>query len=123
MQFEYLSQQVEDGKAQLMEVRSLLDELQETLLAIAELETKPKSSMVSLGANAFVKSSIDGEKVIVPIGANVLCQKEPAEARQLLEERGQKLAAAASNIEKALSQLLQMRQGIMQQAERQQAPT
>lgn len=117
MQFEYFSQQIEDAKRQLNEVRSLLDELQETLLAIVELEANPKNSMVSLGANAFVKSKISSDKIIVPIGANVLCEKTPAEARAILEERGQKLASVASNIEKALAQLLQMRQSIMQQAQ------
>ena len=117
MQFNYLSQQVEEAKAQLNEMRMALQEMQETLFAIVELEAKPKSTLVLLGASSFVPSKIETEKVLVPIGANVLAMKTPLDARKVIEERAAKLLSAITNVEKALGQMLQMRQSLMQQAQ------
>ena len=55
--------------------------------------------------------------MLVPIGANVLAMKTPLDARKVIEERAAKLLSAITNVEKALGQMLQMRQSLMQQAQ------
>ncbi len=116
MQFNYLTNQIEEAKRQLTETRVALQEMQETLFAIAELETKP-NTITSLGGTAFVRSKIETKEVIVPIGANVLAAKSPSEARKVIEERATKLAETVGKIESALGQMLQARQAIIQRAQ------
>ena len=117
MQFEYLTSQIEEAKRQLGELKLVLEEAQETLLALAELQLEQKSSMTSLGSNIFVKSTIHANTVIAPIGGNVYCQKPIVEARQIVETRATKISQLASNIEKALMQMMQARQQLIQQAQ------
>ncbi len=117
MQFNYISGQIEEARRQLGELRMVLQEAQETLLALAELETKPKSTMVALGSSVFVSATLEQGKVIAPIGTNVFVKQTPQEAMKSIEQRASKLNEAAQNIEKTLSQMASMRQKIMQQAQ------
>ncbi len=118
-QFAYISSQIEEAQRQLSELKMAIQEVQETVMGLIELsEEKPKTTMVSLGGNAFIPAKLDTGKAIVPIGANVLAMKTPAEARQILENRLSKLSASASNIEKTLMQFLQMRRQLVELAQR-----
>ncbi len=119
MQFQYVSSQIEDAKRQLGELRLVLQEAQETLLALAELETKPKSTMTSLGSSVFVPTTIKSDKVIAPVGANVFTEQTPQQAMAVIEQRATKLSEAAKNIENTLQQMLNLRQQLIQQAQSQ----
>ncbi len=120
MQYQYITSQIEQAQRQLNEMRGVLEEIQETTFAIAELEAKPKSALVAIGSNAFVKVKIETDKVIAPIGANVLSLKTPEEARKILEERAAKVSSVVSNIERALTQMYQLQQKVVDQAQSQQ---
>lgn len=120
MQFNYVSAQIEEAKRQLGETRLALQEAQETLLAITELEKKPKGTIVSLGNNAFVPAKMESEKIIVPIGANVLAQKTPKEALAFVEERVARISQVVTNIERALGQMFQLRQQLVEKLQAQQ---
>ncbi len=120
MQYRYINSQIEQGERQLNEMRQVLAEIEETTMAIAELETKPKSALVAIGSNAFVKANIETAKVIAPIGANVLSLKTPEEARSILAERAAKVASVISNVERALTQMYQLQQKVVEQAQSQQ---
>ncbi len=117
MQFQYLTSQIEQAKQQFTELKLVLEEAQETLLALAELESKPATTMTSLGSSIFVKSAIASDKVIAPIGANVYCQKSITEAKQIVEMQANKVNQLTVNVEKALTQMMQARQQIIQQAQ------
>ncbi len=117
MQFQYLTSQIEQAKQQFTELKVVLEEAQETLLALAELEQKPATTMTSLGSSIFVKSAISPNSVIAPIGANVYCQKSITEARQIVEMQANKVNQLTVNVEKALTQMMQARQQIIQQAQ------
>lgn len=122
MQYRYIASQIEQGERQLNEMRQVLAEIEETTMAIAELETKPKSSLVAIGSNAFVKANIETSKVIAPIGANVLSLKAPEEARQILADRAAKVASVISNVERALTQMYQLQQKVVEQAQQSESP-
>ncbi len=117
MQFNYISAQIEEVNRQLGEMQVALQEVQDTLMAITEMEKKPKSTMVSVGAAAFAPAKIETNKILVPTGANVFSIKKPADAIKTIEERAVKLQGAITNIEKTLSQLLQIRQQIIQKTQ------
>ncbi|MFH0713347.1 MAG: prefoldin subunit alpha [Candidatus Micrarchaeota archaeon] len=119
MQFNYVSTQIEEAKRQLGETRMALQEAQETLLAITELEKKPRNTIVSLGNNAFVPAQLENEKIIVPIGVNVLAQKTPKEALAIVEERVARISQVVGNIERALGQMFQLRQQLVEQLQAQ----
>ncbi|MFH1247039.1 MAG: prefoldin subunit alpha [Candidatus Micrarchaeota archaeon] len=120
MQYSYVNSQIEQAQKQLNDMRMVLEEIQETTIAITELEQKPKSTIVAIGSNAFVKAQIETDKVIAPIGANVLALKTPEDARKILEDRASKVSSVISNIERALTQLYQMQQRIIDKAQQSQ---
>ncbi len=115
-QLNYLTANIEESKRQFTETQLVLREVQETLLCLADLEAKPRSTMVSLGASTFIAADLKGS-VIAPIGSNVFAAKKPGEARAVLEQRAEKIANVLSEMEKNLSQLLQLRSELINKAQ------
>ncbi len=116
-QLSYLNAQIEESNRQFTETQLVLREVQETLLCLADLETKPKSTMVSIGASTFVPAQLKPGEVIAPVGSNVFAVKTLPEARAILEERAEKIANALAEMEKNLSQLLQLRSELVKKAQ------
>ena len=100
---EAIRQQMQNMQGSMVEITGAME-------AIRNLKKASRDLLVPIGAGAFLSCpKPDTEKVVVGIGANIMVQKKPEDALQLMEERQKMLTnsinAAQQDLEMVVNEI------------------
>jgi prefoldin alpha subunit len=89
------------------ELLILAIELEKTRRAIERIkEVEGKDILVNIGSNCMVRARIESvEKILVPVGAGIVLEKTPEEAKKLIEERLKDIESAVNELERRKQEL------------------
>lgn len=106
---------------QMTELTSARSELSMTLNFLQEMNRMKEGDqvLVPAGSGLFVKARLDStEHVLVGIGANIVIERTPTEARQILENRIKEIDETLQNLQESLSKVEEKIRALAPEVER-----
>lgn len=94
-------------RSQIEQMQSVSVEINASLEAVRNIKKAKGNMLVPVGAGIFLScSKVDSEHVIVNIGANVMLQKKPDDALQMLQDRQSKISTAIADAQRDLEAVI-----------------
>jgi len=106
---------------QMAELTNLHSELSMTLNFVREMEKMKEGDqiLVPIGSGSFVKARLDSVgRVLVGMGAGVVVEKSPNEAKEVLEKRMKEVDDILKNIRESLEKIEEKIRALTPEAEK-----
>lgn len=103
---QYLTQQAQDMQRQLQQAVIVINNIDATIKTIDGLSGVKEETYFQIGSNAHVLARpSENRKVLIEIGAKVMVEKEPAEAKELLRNHKVQMEKAVELLKKSNEQV------------------
>ncbi|HLC48385.1 MAG TPA: prefoldin subunit alpha [Candidatus Norongarragalinales archaeon] len=102
---QYLQQQAQEMQRQLQQAILVLNNIDATTKTIDGLTGVKEDTFFQIGSDAFVKARPSPDMVLIDVGANVLIEKEPKDAKELLKTRKANMEKAVGVLQRNLEKL------------------
>ena len=122
-EYQYYKAQLEEMQKQMSSVRMVSEEMQGTILALEGLKETKEEALLPIGSATYVKAKVSPKsKVLIDIGARIILEKTPEEAKELLEKRKEDLAKTAEKIARNMEAIAGKMNEIASRISEQEAP-
>ncbi|MEK6953899.1 MAG: prefoldin subunit alpha [Candidatus Micrarchaeota archaeon] len=103
---QYLQQQLSEMQRQLQQAIIVMNNIDATTKTIDGLKGLRQETYFQIGSDAFVKAKPqEGDKILIDAGANVLIEKEPHEAKEILRKRKEQVEKATEVMKRNIDKL------------------